>query len=518
MRTFEMQRWGDGYVTDIEYSDGFYPVQSPAHLRLAAAINGVIAPDLTSEYTSCELGCGKGKTALVFAAVNPQAEFHAVDFHPGHIAHARERAEQAQLHNIKFHEYSFEEMTGPRGAGLPQFDVITMHGVWSWIAPKLQEAIVAFINARLKPGGLVHVSYNALPAWNQMAPLQRIIKELADSSNSRSDVAIQRVMVQIQKLAAANILPAKFHDGLKKIRDNADKMLRYVAHEYLNEHWQPVYHADVARAFAGAKMTYAASAELLKNFYNLALTEEQRLLLTDVTAEEVRETLKDFCTDQWFREDVFVRGARHMHPAHREKLFAEQELALVRPPPDIIEIGRPDGSKWRPDPVVYGAVVSALRRGPRRVVDLLRLESLPSGHPVSAVELVGIMVGTGLAAIHAGASADQMAGAERLNALLDVDPDLGMTRGATIAVPGTRSGVTLSAADFALYQDLRRGRSPSADALADRFMSRCRTMGCHPVLEEKTYEDEGEARTELTREYQMKIERFVPLWRLLGMI
>ena len=109
--------------------------------------------------------------------------------------------------------------------------------------------------------------------------MQRLIKELADSVNSRSDLAITRVLSQIQKLADANILPPKFHEGIRKIRDNADKVLQYVAHEYLNEHWQPVYHADVARAFAGAKMTYAASAELLKNFYNLALTEAQRELL-----------------------------------------------------------------------------------------------------------------------------------------------------------------------------------------------------------------------------------------------
>jgi len=513
-----MQAWGDGYVTDIEYSDGFYALQSPAHLRLAAALNGVITPDLTSEYTSCELGCGKGKTALVLAAVNPQAEFHAVDFHPGHIAHARDRAEQAQLHNIKFHEYSFDEMTGPRGGGLPQFDVITMHGVWSWIAPKLQSSIIEFINARLKPGGLVYVSYNAMPAWNYMAPLQRVIKELANSVNSRSDLAITRVLGQIQRLADANILPAKFHEGIKKIRDNADKVLQYVAHEYLNDHWQPVYHADVARAFAGAKMTFAASAEPLKNFYNLALTEEQRTVLTEVASEEMRETLKDFCTDQWFREDVYVRGARHMHPALRERMFAQQELALVRPPPDIIEIGRPDGSKWRPDPVVYAEGVRALRKGPRRVADLLRLDGLPPGHPVSAVELVGIMVGTGLAAIHGEPSPDQKDSAERLNALLEADPEAGMHRGGTVAVPSIRSGLTLSAADFALYLDFRRGRSTSPDSLADRFMARCHAMGCHPVLDGKSYEDEAEGRLALTREYQMKIDKFMPLWRSLGVV
>src|SRR6185312_16264639 len=115
-------------------------------------------------FACCELGCGRGQTSLVLAALNPQSEFHAVDFHPSHVAHAQEQARLAQLSNITVHERSFEDLTGPGAPALPRFDVITMHGVWSWIAPELQRAILAFINARLKPGGFVYVSYNALPA------------------------------------------------------------------------------------------------------------------------------------------------------------------------------------------------------------------------------------------------------------------------------------------------------------------------------------------------------------------
>lgn len=513
-----MPSWGDGYVTDIEYSDGFYAAQSPPHLALAATLNGVEPPDLGGPFTACELGCGKGQTALVFAAVNPQAEFHAIDFHPGHIAHARNRAEQAGLRNIQFHEYSFDELTGPRGATLPMFDVITMHGVWSWIAPKLQDAIIAFINARLKPGGLVYVSYNAMPAWNPVVPLQWIIKELADAARSRSDVAITKVLTQLQQLADTNVLPKKFHDGIKRIKDTADRLLQYVAHEYLNEHWQPVYHADVARAFAGAKMTFAASTELLKNFYNLALTEDQRKVLADIPSDELRETLKDFCTDHWFREDVFVRGARNMRPGQRERSFSQQKLVLLRPPPDVIEIGRPDGSKWCPDPVVYDAAIAALRRGPRQISELLRLEGLPPNHAVGSVELMGVMLGTGLAAVYTEPTADQRASAERFNSLYEADPELALTRGATLAVPAIRSGMTVSAANYPLYQDLRKGRTPSADSLADRFIARCHATGCQPVLDGKTYEDDAEARVALTREYQMKLDRVVPLWRVLGVI
>src|SRR5258708_5096271 len=119
-----MPSWGNGYVTDIAYADGFYPDQSPAHLEPAATLTRIETPDLDRHYTYCELGCGRGRTSLVLAAINPEAEFHAIDFHPAHVAHAQQQARRARLRNIQFHECSFAELPGAYGAALPKFDVI----------------------------------------------------------------------------------------------------------------------------------------------------------------------------------------------------------------------------------------------------------------------------------------------------------------------------------------------------------------------------------------------------------
>ena len=513
-----MQGWGSGYVTDVEYTDGFYSAQAPAHLALAATLNGLEPPVLDESFTYCELGCGRGQTSLVLAAVNPQAQFHAIDFHPAHIAVAADRARRARLGNLSCHECGFQELTGPRGAAFPMFDVVTLHGVWSWIAPELQRAIVEFLNARLKPGGLVYVSYNALPAWNSVAPLQRVIKELTRLSPERSDRAVVRALEQVARLRAAKILPEKLDGDLQRIKDNADKMLAYVAHEYLNEHWQPVYHADVVRAFAEAKLTYAAAANIIQNFYNLVVTEEQHALLLELPSPELRETLRDFCTDHRFREDVFVRGARRMSEAQRAQRLARQSLTLLRPAPDVIEIARPDGSKWRPDVSVYQPIVAALKAGPREIRELLTMETVPEHHLVGPVELVGVLAGTGLAGLYKQPTAEERAASERLNALLDSEDEISLVRGAAVAVPAVRSGLTLSPAHYALYADLRRGLTPDAEALADRFIQRCREAGGHPVVDGKSYDDEDEARAAVVQDYEMKIEQLVPVWRMLGIV
>jgi SAM-dependent methyltransferase len=509
--------WGAGYVTDIEYLDGFYAEQVPQHLALAAALTGFEPPALDGHFTYCELGCGRGRTSLVLAAINVDAEFHAIDFNPAHIAHAREQARRAGLRNITFHELSFAELPGARGAALPMFDVITMHGVWTWIAPEMQSAILDFLNVRLNPGGLLYVSYNALPAWYQAAPLQRLIREFASAAPQRSDLAATHALEQIERLAAVKFVPERFRDATTKVFKHAKK-LPYLVHEHLNEFWQPAYFMDVARSLARAKLIFVACSDLLKNFHNLALTDEQRSLIAQISSPELRETLQDFCTDNWFRQDVFLRGARRMSEQRREQLLGAQRLALLRRPPEAFEINRPDGSRWRPDAQVYNPVFKALQQGPRSVAELLRLEELPKEHLVRPVELVGMLVGTGVAGLYREPSAAQIACAESLNGLLEFEPDIPLDEGAVITVPAACMGVPLSAPNYALYRSLRRGETPVASALAAGFIKRCLDRGGHPIVDNKPIEDPAEAQAAVTRDYEIKIEQVVPIWRAFGML
>jgi hypothetical protein len=514
-----MRNWGSGYVTDIEYEDGFYPMQGPDQLVLAATINGLEGPSPPQSFTYCELGCGRGQTSLVLAAVNPDSEFHAIDFHPAHIAYARSVAKAAGLRNITFHERSFSELLGGGAPALPMFDFITMHGVWSWVSPALQKSILDFMGARLNAGGLVYVSYNAMPAWDRVAPLQRIVRELASAAPLRSDAAVSLALDHLGKLFEAKIMPERFAEGFARITDEDRRMLPYLAHEYLNEHWQPQYHMDVARAFDGAKLAFAANADLLKNFHNLALTEPQRELWRDIPFPDLRETLKDFCADHWFRQDVFVRGARLMTPERREQLLAAHGLALLRPPPDVIDIKRPDGTFWRPDVRVYQRVMGELARRPAGVAELLTLDGLPPDHVVRPVELVGVLVGSELAGLYRQPSASERSAAARLNEALGASGDLPPApRGLRLAAPAIRSGASLTPAHFLLYRQLRRGRSPDPEALAREFIDFCRARGGRPIVDGKTFDDDAEGLRAVSTDYATKVERLVPIWRMMELI
>lgn len=149
-----------GYITDVTYTDAFYGNLNPVLLNYIAGINGMNPSDNLQKFDYCELGCGKGLTLNLLADANPDSRFYGVDLNYEHVRHARETAEAGGLQNVTYIEQSFANLLRQ---DLPDFDYITLHGVYSWISPELRTSIVEFIGRKLKPGGIVMVSYNALP-------------------------------------------------------------------------------------------------------------------------------------------------------------------------------------------------------------------------------------------------------------------------------------------------------------------------------------------------------------------
>ena len=169
-----MVEWSDGYVTSIDYTSGFYPGLSPLSQNFSLLLRGIAPVQLADGFSYCELGCGHGFSTTLLAAANPKGSFWGVDFNPAHVASAERLAAAARVENVTFLEQSFAEVLT---ASMPRLDFIALHGVWSWISGENRRAIIDFINAKLKPGGVVYISYNALPGWAAHAPLRQLLVE-----------------------------------------------------------------------------------------------------------------------------------------------------------------------------------------------------------------------------------------------------------------------------------------------------------------------------------------------------
>jgi hypothetical protein len=245
---------------------------------------------------------------------------------------ARQLANSAELDNLTLLENSFAELAEGKVA-LPQFDFITLHGVYSWVHADNRRYIVDFIARYLKPGGIVYVSYNAMPGWSTMQPLQKLLLEHAALHPDRSDAQVMQARQFVDQL---NGLEAQYftqNGASPTFKRRMDSLMsatpNYLAHEYLNRAWQPMYHLDVARDMARAKLDYLGSGDLLTAFPHLHFTPQALQFLNAVTDSGMRETVKDYFLNTCFRRDVYMQGARRMEPAQKSEWLQNMRLALV---------------------------------------------------------------------------------------------------------------------------------------------------------------------------------------------
>mgnify|MGYP006278155241 CR=1 FL=1 len=450
-----MSSWSKGYVGDIEYLPGFYVEQTPGHIQLACLLNGYQPPLESPSFTYCELGCGQGTTAMVIAAANPRARIVAIDFNPAQIARARREAIEAGLTNIEFFELSFEELvTRP---DLIDFDIVTLHGVWSWISQNNREHIVSFLKRGVKPGGAVAVSYNAMPGWTSLLPFQRMLFEHAKLSGGRSDKKVINSLdfIELMQKTGCNVVgDTKFFDRFRpsnKVRNESDHAV-YLAHEYLNENWQPLYFMDTAGMLEAAKLNFVASASMLDNFPDLMLTPDQRKVYDSYAQPDFREMLKDYFVNRPFRRDIFIKGAQKISDLRRDQLLNSYSLVLLAPQSAVkYTLGVPAGEANLP-PDQYGYIYEQLANGPKSLGSLTETRNNPT-----AIEIAGILAGSGQAAPIIWSNVHSQEGSNLFNKK-SVEKIINREASTTaLAVAATGSGININAIEAVIFSLLISG-------------------------------------------------------------
>jgi SAM-dependent methyltransferase len=300
------------YVTDVAYLRGIENDLSPLRLRLVAALNGFDPPPAV-DFDYCELGSAHGDTTATLAAAYPHARFVGVDLNPRHIASARAWAKGGRLENIRFLERDFEDLLGE---DLPDFDFITAHGVLSWVGPKKRQALIDFASAKLKPGGILYVSYNALPGWAAVEPLRQLILARAMMSDGNS---LERARQGLDFAKLMNEMGAEYftsNPAAKTMLTTMEKHgLPYVVHEYLHAHWVPMYFAQVASEMAAGDLYFIGQLPLYLNYRDVAIPQSLGPLFQSIEDRITFESLKDFALNEYFRRDLFIKGRILPSPA-----------------------------------------------------------------------------------------------------------------------------------------------------------------------------------------------------------
>ncbi|MQP64535.1 methyltransferase domain-containing protein [Niveispirillum sp. SYP-B3756] len=384
--------WSAGYMAEVSYTHGFYRELTPSLLEFAALLSGHRAPQ-TLAY--CELGCGQGYSSNLLAAANPHIQFHATDFNPTQVVGARDLAAAADSTNITFYEDSFGEFVAR--TDLPDFDIIALHGIYSWISDKHRGEIVEFIRRRLRPGGLVYISYNTLPGWAAAMPLRRLLVEGAAGAAGKSVFArIEEALRLAETVSGVNGRYFAHNPGVADRLNRIKGQSRaYLAHEFFNEHWTPFYHGDVAAELAAAKLSWITSAFLLDRLDAINLSPEQQQVLNQIDDVSRRETLRDFMVNQQFRRDIFVKGAVRLLTGESHSLWARQRFTLsVERTKVSMKVKGAMGEAVLQEEV-YVPLLDALERGCPSFTELLTDPALVAMNPQRVQQALMVLVGVG---------------------------------------------------------------------------------------------------------------------------
>lgn len=326
----------DSHVASHSYASNFYKEQTPAHLHYAQLCGvggqaGVGLPTAFSSddmFASCDIGCGFGLTPLITAAVDPTADIWGFDFNPEHISSATALSEVAGISNATFLTASFETFLDQE---TPDFDLITLHGIFSWVSPENRQQIRDILAKKLKPGGMVYVSYNCSTGWASAAPMQQFLCDYVDRHGSelKNGAIDSVVLVDQMRTAGASFFGVNPQAG--KILDKAlQSDPRYLVHEYLTGHWTVFSPAQVANELSGAGLEYAGSADVTHAFDVFHMTPEAQAMLNSIDDPLLRQGVRDFFMTPLLRKDIFVKNPQQISPKQQTELLLDQRFCTTK--------------------------------------------------------------------------------------------------------------------------------------------------------------------------------------------
>ena len=183
-----------------------------------------------------------------------------------------------------------------------------MHGLYAWVPEPVRTAIDAFIGRTLKPGGLVHVSYNAQPGAHNLATLRRYYLERAARMPGTLLERANAVTDELESLRQAGAPLFRENPTAEKLFEiirNNDR--RYLVHEMFAEGWRPLAFSEMHGRMSAAGLEFVGDCEILENFIEHCTLPDFTGRIAALPTRVEQESLKDLVHNRTFRRDVYRR-------------------------------------------------------------------------------------------------------------------------------------------------------------------------------------------------------------------
>lgn len=289
---------------ELPYDSHPYDRTHPDHLATMARLFGIDAPE-TDTCRVLELGCAAGGNLIPMASSMPRAKFLGIDLSARQIDEGRSNIQKVGLSNIELRQQSIGEFTKSDG----QFDFIICHGVYSWVPPEIQDAILRVCSENLSKNGVAYVSYNTYPGWFMRGMVRQMMCFHARQfDDATTQVEQARALLDFLIEAGPGNDPT-YHQLLKReleiVRNRADS---YLFHEHLEAHNEPLFFHQFAERAAGHSLRYLSETQLSEMIpANYAPNVEETLQRLGSSLIHVEQYL-DFLRNRTFRRTLLCHA------------------------------------------------------------------------------------------------------------------------------------------------------------------------------------------------------------------
>lgn len=286
----------------VPYPSGSVHSAHPDNLATRALLFGLEPPDLR-RLRVLELGCADGGNLLAMASELPEGRFLGLDLSPRQIEDGRRRLAALEIGNVELRAMSVLDVD----ASLGEFDYILAHGVFSWVKPEVQEAILRICRENLAPRGVAYISYNTFPGWHQRAMVREM---MLFHTRGIEDLYVrgEKSLAFLGLLAEAAAPGDESHAKLLRSRYEhlagyGDRP-SYLIHEYLEESNEPFYFHDFVARAGRHGLQYLADAENeLAEIEAFPPPVAERLRAASRDRVELEQNL-DFAVNRTFRRSI----------------------------------------------------------------------------------------------------------------------------------------------------------------------------------------------------------------------
>ncbi len=284
----------------------------PAHLAALAALHGLGAPAAESARV-LELGCASGGNIVPLAARFPKARFLGLDLSERQIADGQRKIASLGLANIELRQADIAAVTLPKAS----FDYVICHGVYSWVPPGVQEAILRLAGEVLNPSGMAAISYNVLPGWHLRSVLRDIFLLHAGKAGSPQD-RVAAVRELLPKLAAAAQPGSPYGHVIGHEAKLLAKMpSSYLLGEFLADYNAPCTFQDFSTRASSQGLNYLCEGDLGATARSLLKPDDRRVIAEMSGNDRQRtELYLDLFSGRPFRRSILVKsqGGGRMAP------------------------------------------------------------------------------------------------------------------------------------------------------------------------------------------------------------